>query len=199
MKPKYFMPVHGEYRMLKIHTELAESVGIPAENCFIFDNGEILCFDSWFRKTSGQFHCCWCIRWRKRHRRHRNMWLKASACPLEDGLVVAVLTVDFRNKDLLVDRISCPEDSSICANQAIWFMKRRPSSDKRCFLCWRVWCNLREKIKGYRYECHLNLICMKKQSAVLAIVPAVMVSKTIVELNQKTKKYGLIKNPVPLF
>jgi mRNA degradation ribonuclease J1/J2 len=42
MKPKYFMPVHGEYRMLKIHTELAESVGIPAENCFISDNGEII-------------------------------------------------------------------------------------------------------------------------------------------------------------
>lgn len=34
MKPKYFMPVHGEYRMLKIHTELAES-DVPKENSFI--------------------------------------------------------------------------------------------------------------------------------------------------------------------
>jgi len=42
VKPKYFMPVHGEYRMLKIHTEIAESVGIPRENSFILANGDRL-------------------------------------------------------------------------------------------------------------------------------------------------------------
>ncbi|MCB9498216.1 MAG: ribonuclease J [Erysipelotrichaceae bacterium] len=38
--PKYFMPMHGEYRMLRIHAELAGSVGVPMENCFILDNGD---------------------------------------------------------------------------------------------------------------------------------------------------------------
>ena len=33
--PKYFFPVHGEYRMLKIHSELAHDVGIPKENTFV--------------------------------------------------------------------------------------------------------------------------------------------------------------------
>ena len=41
-KPKYFMPMHGEYRMLRIHAEIAQSLGIPEENCFVLDNGDTL-------------------------------------------------------------------------------------------------------------------------------------------------------------
>ncbi len=41
-KPKYFMPIHGEYRMLKAHGELAEEVDIPKENIFICQNGDSL-------------------------------------------------------------------------------------------------------------------------------------------------------------
>ncbi|WHP38884.1 MAG: MBL fold metallo-hydrolase RNA specificity domain-containing protein [Mollicutes bacterium] len=40
MKPKYFMPIHGEYRMLKIHSETAQSVGVAKENVFICKNGD---------------------------------------------------------------------------------------------------------------------------------------------------------------
>ncbi|MBE1446461.1 ribonuclease J [Paenibacillus sp. OAS669] len=40
MKPKYFIPIHGEYRMLRQHGALAESVGIAKEDIFIVDNGE---------------------------------------------------------------------------------------------------------------------------------------------------------------
>lgn len=42
MKPKYFMPMHGEYRMLKQHTLLAEACGVPLQNSFIMDNGDVL-------------------------------------------------------------------------------------------------------------------------------------------------------------
>lgn len=42
MKPKYFMPIHGEYRMLKMHTMLGKDCGIPLENSFIMENGEVL-------------------------------------------------------------------------------------------------------------------------------------------------------------
>ncbi|KIS03334.1 Zn-dependent hydrolase, RNA-metabolising [Paucilactobacillus wasatchensis] len=42
MKPKYFAPVHGEYRMQKIHTHLAELTGVPLENSFILANGDVL-------------------------------------------------------------------------------------------------------------------------------------------------------------
>lgn len=42
MKPKYFMPIHGEYRMQKMHARHAVDCGVEEENCFIMDNGEVL-------------------------------------------------------------------------------------------------------------------------------------------------------------
>lgn len=42
MKPKHFMPVHGEYRMLKAHADLAVNCGVNKSNTFILKNGEIL-------------------------------------------------------------------------------------------------------------------------------------------------------------
>lgn len=42
IKPKYFMPMHGEYKMLKQHALTAQETGIPQENCFICANGDIV-------------------------------------------------------------------------------------------------------------------------------------------------------------
>jgi ribonuclease J len=42
MKPKYFIPIHGEYRMLYLHRQLAESVGVEKENTFILSNGDVV-------------------------------------------------------------------------------------------------------------------------------------------------------------
>ncbi|MEW6675442.1 MAG: ribonuclease J [Nitrospirota bacterium] len=42
VRPKYFMPIHGEYRHLVYHSKLAEKLGIPKENIFIPENGEVL-------------------------------------------------------------------------------------------------------------------------------------------------------------
>ena len=41
-KPKYFIPVHGEYRQLRAHVETAKEMGIPTENIFILENGKTL-------------------------------------------------------------------------------------------------------------------------------------------------------------
>ena len=42
IRPKYFMPVHGEYRHLDAHAKLAQSIGMPKENIFIMKNGNVL-------------------------------------------------------------------------------------------------------------------------------------------------------------
>ena len=46
MKPKYFIPIHGEYRMLRQHGKLAESVGVDRENIFLVDNGDVIEFQN---------------------------------------------------------------------------------------------------------------------------------------------------------
>jgi ribonuclease J len=42
VKPKYFLPIHGEYRQLVKHKRLAEEVGLKAEQIFIMENGQVL-------------------------------------------------------------------------------------------------------------------------------------------------------------
>jgi ribonuclease J len=42
VKPKFFAPIHGEYRHLSLHARLAESVGVPAENIFVLEDGDVL-------------------------------------------------------------------------------------------------------------------------------------------------------------
>ncbi|MBQ3465465.1 MAG: ribonuclease J [Firmicutes bacterium] len=46
IRPKYFMPVHGEARHLKKHAELAHALGMPKENIFILNNGDCLQINS---------------------------------------------------------------------------------------------------------------------------------------------------------
>ncbi|EEK78307.1 ribonuclease J [Bacillus cereus] len=42
MKPKYFIPIHGEFRMLHHHRQLAESVGIEKDNIYVINNGDVV-------------------------------------------------------------------------------------------------------------------------------------------------------------
>jgi len=42
VRPKYFMPIHGEFRHLTYHASLAEKTGIPREHIFLMENGEVL-------------------------------------------------------------------------------------------------------------------------------------------------------------
>ena len=44
VKPKYFIPVHGEFRHLKQHAELAQDLGMPKENIFVAHNGSVIEF-----------------------------------------------------------------------------------------------------------------------------------------------------------
>ena len=42
VKPKFFVPIHGEYRHLSLHASLAQSMGIPKDNIFVLEDGDVL-------------------------------------------------------------------------------------------------------------------------------------------------------------
>jgi ribonuclease J len=42
VKPKFFVPIHGEYRHLSFHARLAQSVGVPKDNIFVLEDGDVL-------------------------------------------------------------------------------------------------------------------------------------------------------------
>ncbi|OFW32048.1 MAG: ribonuclease J [Candidatus Aquicultor primus] len=45
VKPKYFIPIHGEYRHLRLHAEIAEEMGIPKDHIFVASNGDVVEFN----------------------------------------------------------------------------------------------------------------------------------------------------------
>ena len=54
IKPKYFLPVHGEYRMLRKHAELAESTGVDTDNIFLLDIGDAIEFQGSVARLGGR-------------------------------------------------------------------------------------------------------------------------------------------------
>jgi ribonuclease J len=53
-QPRYFIPVHGEYRHLILHSRLAKEVGIPKENILLAENGQIVEFDKKGGRVNGR-------------------------------------------------------------------------------------------------------------------------------------------------
>ena len=54
VKPKFFVPIHGEYRHLSLHAKLAQSVDIPKDNTFVLEDGDILELSSQSAKITGK-------------------------------------------------------------------------------------------------------------------------------------------------
>ncbi len=59
MKPRYFVPVHGELRHLHAHAELARGQGIPADHVFVVENGTVLEFEAGSGRVAGRLPGGW--------------------------------------------------------------------------------------------------------------------------------------------
>ena len=97
-KPKYFMPIHGEYRHLYANKELAEFMGIPSENIFISDLGKVVEIDRKGARFNGEVPAGNVLVDGSGVGDIGSVVLRDRKHLSEDGLVVVVATADLRER-----------------------------------------------------------------------------------------------------
>ncbi len=100
-KPEYFAPYHGEYRMLKEHCDLAISCGIPKENTFILENGDVLSISKKDIRKSGKITAGDVYVDGSRIGDIGNVVIKDRKLMSSNGILVIIANIDIARRRLL--------------------------------------------------------------------------------------------------
>ncbi|MCM0583189.1 ribonuclease J [Weissella diestrammenae] len=100
MKPKYFMPVHGEYRMLKVHAGLGYEIGIKEENTFVLGNGDVLALTADSARVADHIPADDTYVDGNGIGDIGTAVLRDRQMLSQDGLVVVVATIDLKNQEI---------------------------------------------------------------------------------------------------
>ena len=103
IKPKYFMPAHGEYRMLQAHAHLAEECGVPKENTFILKNGDMLALLNGEVKKAGSIPINDIYVDGKKIGDIASSVIRDRKIMSNDGVLIVILNVDPVKKELIIE------------------------------------------------------------------------------------------------
>lgn len=101
IKPKYFMPFHGEYRMLKAHADIAVACGMPRENTFVLGNGDVLSIRNGVITRGGTVHAGDVYVDGNRIGDVSNAVMKDRKIMAGDGIVIVIVNIDMNENKLL--------------------------------------------------------------------------------------------------
>lgn len=99
--PEYFMPYHGEYRMLKAHAELAAECGIPKDKTFVLNNGDVLSVSKTGVKKSGSVQASDVYVDGNRIGDVGNAVIKDRCIMADDGILVIIANINPAKNELL--------------------------------------------------------------------------------------------------
>ena len=116
VKPKYLMPIHGEYRMLREHTDLAVSCGVPRENTFIMQNGDVLSLSNGKVKRDKSFPCYDIYVDGNRIGDVGSVVIKDRKIMSRDGILVLVCNINLK-KRLLLGKVQIATRGFILVNE----------------------------------------------------------------------------------
>lgn len=100
-KPKWFIPVHGEYRQLVNHARIAQEVGVPASNTLVVEDGDVVELGDGAVKVVDRVHAGFIFVDGLGIGDVRDAVLRDRRLLADDGIIVAVVTVDAQTGDLL--------------------------------------------------------------------------------------------------
>lgn len=100
VKPKYFMPIYGEYQTLKFHADLALEEGLSQDNIFLLDNGDVMELTESSAKINGKVPTG-SVLVDNTGAVVPDVVVKDRVLMSEDGIVVIMLTIDRKNGQLL--------------------------------------------------------------------------------------------------
>ena len=101
LKPRFFIPVHGEYRHLITHAKIAQSMGVDRENTFILDNGDVLELSKNKGKVTGKVPFGRILVDGMGVGDIGNMVLRDRKNLAENGIITVVVAIDRRNKIII--------------------------------------------------------------------------------------------------
>lgn len=101
VRPKFFIPVHGEYRHLIKHAKLAQELGMPKENIFVVENGDIIELTAKEGKTGGKVQAGRVLVDGLGVGDVGNIVLRDRKQLSQDGIIITVITIDKASKSIV--------------------------------------------------------------------------------------------------